>query len=96
MVLRVRALRYLLALVAMTLGLTGALGEPDRARAQGAAAQVVDLIEVTGVIDPPMSSYIRDRLGRASAEGVQSAIIQLDTPGGLDVSMRQIVQEILD
>lgn len=96
MVLRLRALRYSLVVVAITLGLTGALGEPDRARAQGAAAQVVDLIEVTGVIDPPMSSYIRDRLGRASAEGVQAAIIQLDTPGGLDVSMRQIVQEILD
>jgi membrane-bound serine protease (ClpP class) len=96
MVLRLRALRFSLAVVAITLGLIGGPGGPGEARAQGDPERVVDLIEVAGVIDPPMSSYIRDRLGGASAEGVQAAIIQLDTPGGLDVSMRQIVQQILD
>jgi membrane-bound serine protease (ClpP class) len=96
MVLRLRPFRFSLAVMAITLGLIGAApGEPDEARAQG-RERVVDLIEVSGVIDPPMSSYLRDRLGRASAEGVQAAIIQLDTPGGLDVSMREIVQQILD
>jgi membrane-bound serine protease (ClpP class) len=96
MLLRVRPVRVSLAVAAIALGVIGALGEPGVARAQGSPDQVVDVIEVTGVIDPPMSDFIRDRLARGSAEGVQAAIIQLDTPGGLDVSMRQIVQQILD
>src|SRR5918999_6029573 len=91
-----QTLRPWVAVFALALGLGGSLTAPDEAHAQTAPERVVDLIEVTGVIDPPTSEYLRDRLGRASAEGVQAAIIQLDTPGGLDVSMREIVQQILD
>ena len=56
----------------------------------------VDLIEVSGVIDPPMAEYLEDRLNRAEENGAEVAIIQLDTPGGLEVSMNEMVQDILD
>jgi membrane-bound serine protease (ClpP class) len=66
----------------------------------GAAAQeedrFVDVIEVEGLIDPPTAEFIRGRLDRAATDGAEAAIIRLDTPGGLEVSMRDIVQDILD
>lgn len=57
--------------------------------------QFVDVIEVTGVIDPPTSDFLEQALDRAQRDGAHAAVIQLDTPGGLDVSMRDINQQIL-
>ena len=63
-----------------------------------AAAQetspVVDLIEVEGIIDPTTFEYLQGRLEQAEADGVEAAIVRLDTPGGLEVSMRDIVKQI--
>jgi membrane-bound serine protease (ClpP class) len=56
----------------------------------------VDLIEVTGIIDPPTADYLESRLRRAQNDGAEAAIIQLDTPGGLEVSMSDMVSEILE
>jgi membrane-bound serine protease (ClpP class) len=64
--------------------------------AQAEDERVVDIIEVKGVIDPPISDYLRGRLQASQDDRVHAAIVQLDTPGGLDVSMREIIQEILD
>jgi membrane-bound serine protease (ClpP class) len=56
----------------------------------------VDVIEVDGVIDPTVATYLIGRLRGAQGDGVEAAIVRLDTPGGLDVSMRDIIREILD
>src|SRR5688500_12655746 len=64
------------------------------ALAQPAPEQTVDIIQVEGAIDPQISEYLRSRLEQAQEDGVHAAVIQLDTPGGLDVSMREIVQEV--
>ena len=58
--------------------------------------ETVDVIQLEGVIDPPTAEYLTAKLADAQADGVQAAIVQIDTPGGLDVSMRDIVQEMLD
>jgi len=58
-------------------------------------AHVVDLIELEGVIDPTSFEYLEKRLDQAQDDGVEAAIIRLDTPGGLDVAMRSMVQQIL-
>ena len=58
--------------------------------------QTIDLVEVKGPIDPQVSEYLRDRIEGAQADDVHALVIQLDTPGGLDISMREIIQEILD
>lgn len=63
---------------------------------ENAAARVVDLIQVEGVIDPPVADYLTSELQAAEEDGVHAAIVQLDTPGGLEVSMRSIVKDILD
>ncbi|MFQ5829242.1 MAG: nodulation protein NfeD [Candidatus Methylomirabilia bacterium] len=55
----------------------------------------VSLVEIEGVINPVTLRIISTALDRAEAEGAQLLIIQLDTPGGLERSMRSIVQKFL-
>lgn len=79
--------------VALLIGCLGLLGA--QAWAQPAPEQTVDIIQIEGAIDPQISEYLRSTLAGAQEDDVHAAVIQLDTPGGLDVSMREIVQDIL-
>ena|GEM_PF-5281082 len=42
-----------------------------------------------------MARFIERGIAQAEREGAQCVIIELDTPGGLDSSMRVIVQQIM-
>lgn len=53
-------------------------------------------IELTGTIDPATAGWVREALEDAAAQDRPLAILQMDTPGGLDSSMRDIVRAILD
>jgi membrane-bound serine protease (ClpP class) len=53
------------------------------------------LIELNGAIGPATSRYIQRSLVDASKQHSPVIILQLDTPGGLDTSMRDIVKAIL-
>ncbi len=48
-----------------------------------------------GVINPVASEWIATAVAQADRDGAEALIIQLDTPGGLDTSMRDIVRTIL-
>jgi len=54
----------------------------------------VKVIRVEGVINPVASEYISKGIEEASKEGAECLIIELDTPGGLDTSMRDIIKRI--
>jgi membrane-bound serine protease (ClpP class) len=60
-----------------------------------APRQVVYVLEVKGVIDPPAASYIARGVEVGAKARAQAVIIRLDTPGGLDKSMRDITQTML-
>ncbi|MDQ3956885.1 MAG: nodulation protein NfeD [Actinomycetota bacterium] len=62
--------------------------------AQEPPAPAVDLIEVEGVIDDPTADYLTSRLEDAQ-DDAHAAIVQLDTPGGLDIAMRDIIERIM-
>lgn len=61
-----------------------------------AESKPVQVIQVEGIIDPAVYMFISDAIDRAERDGAQALIIQLDTPGGLDTSMRSIIREILE
>jgi membrane-bound serine protease (ClpP class) len=67
------------------------------ALAGSAAAQPPGLLvaEVRGIITPVVSEYLREAVDRAEREGHVALLVELDTPGGLDASMREIVQAFL-
>ena len=67
---------------------------------QGTSGQCQDkgpvfYIEVDGIINPATAKFITDSIDQASQQGGQCLIIELDTPGGLMDSMRNIVKKIL-
>jgi membrane-bound serine protease (ClpP class) len=67
------------------------------ASATGARAQArtVLVTEVDGVITPVIADHIREGVARAEEEGHHAFLVELDTPGGLDASMRDIIQAFL-
>jgi membrane-bound serine protease (ClpP class) len=73
-------------------GLLLVLCAGSSAGAQGDYAAVARL---QGVINPPAASYVDRAIASAEAEGAALLVLQVDTPGGLDSSMRLIVQRIL-
>lgn len=55
------------------------------------AGSVVYVVQVSGVIDPPVARYVIDRLERADDAGAHAVILQIDTPGGVQVSNAELV-----
>jgi membrane-bound serine protease (ClpP class) len=51
---------------------------------------------IDGAIGPAISTYIQQGISRAEADGDYLVVLQMDTPGGLDTAMRDIIQGILD
>jgi membrane-bound serine protease (ClpP class) len=56
----------------------------------------VYIAEVRGVISPPVANYLIRIMDEAEAANASLIVVKMDTPGGLDTSMREIIQAILD
>lgn len=55
----------------------------------------ITVLSVKGTINPVLTDYIERGLKQAERDGADLCVIQLDTPGGLDNAMRDIVQSIV-
>ena len=82
--------RTALSLTAIVLGILGLLSSAG-AQSQGMAYSM----ELTGTIDPATEAWVGKALDEAEDEDAELVIIRLDTPGGLDTSMREIMQDII-
>jgi len=60
------------------------------------AGRLAILLDVQGPIGPATSEYLVNSLEKAAARNTELVIIRMDTPGGLDASMRDIIKAILD
>jgi len=63
-------------------------------QAVSAADPFVTVATYDGVINPVSAEYLHDALATAEGTGAQALVIALNTPGGLDSSMRLIIKDI--
>jgi membrane-bound serine protease (ClpP class) len=63
--------------------------------AWGAAPQPVVLLTLEGAVSPATADYAVRGIRQAADKRAALVILQLDTPGGLDTSMRSVIKEIL-
>ncbi len=104
---RLRPFRPLVATLVLAVALSAGLcapvctaspaapATPPAAPPAAPAVSAVDVISVRGVISPIALDQIQDAIAHAEAEQRAALVIELDTPGGLDASMRSIVQAML-
>lgn len=89
-----RALRRLGASALLIAGALG-LAAQDVAPTSAPPATPAMVLTVEGAVSPAMSDYIRRNLDDAARQGTPIVVLKLDTPGGLDSSMREIIRAIL-
>ena len=56
----------------------------------------VDVIKINDVITPAIADFISRSIEQATKNRAECLIIQMDTPGGLDTSMRDIIKDIMN
>ncbi len=59
-------------------------------------ANVIYVLSLEGAINPITAQYIVDGISMAETNQAECIIIQMDTPGGLDDSMRKVIKEMLN
>lgn len=89
-----RAARRMRLLTAACAAALGALVLVTGAASSATPDRTVPSIELSGTIDPATSGWLEDALDDAAEAGAPLAVIRLDTPGGLDTSMREMVRAI--
>src|SRR6266496_2797738 len=81
------ALVAAIAIVALVVSLLPGLAEEKSSLAL--------TISIDGAIGPASASYVKDALARAGERRAEIVILRLNTPGGLNTSMREIIADVL-
>lgn len=55
----------------------------------------VSLVPLEGAVGPASAHFVKRAIERAAKDGTELVVVQVDTPGGLDASMREVIKAIL-
>jgi membrane-bound serine protease (ClpP class) len=89
-----RASLLALVLAGLSAGLLAHRAASAEAPSPSAPSKVVTL-KISGEIEPVLAEYITNGIAKANSDRASLILITMDTPGGLDTSMREIIQSIL-
>lgn len=64
-------------------------------KAADSKTPVVRQVNLTGVVDPPLAHYVEHAVTAAGRDHAAAVLVRIDTPGGLDSSMRKIIKSLL-
>jgi membrane-bound serine protease (ClpP class) len=80
----------------LSIGLLLCLGMAEKGVRAAETVPVFDVVTVSAAITPPVAEYVLQRISAAALGRAAGVIIRLDTPGGLDLAMRDIAKGILN
>ena len=89
-------LQKMICAVAVTAALFIGMMLPGQNLRAADKAPVFDVITISAAITPPIAEYVVQSIGEAAKSGAEGLILRLDTPGGLDLAMRDIAKGILN
>ncbi len=78
--------------IAALLLVTALIVTPARGQSDNGAV----VLDITGAIGPAISNFIEDGFAEAEGRGARVIILRMDTPGGLDTAMRDIIKNIIN
>jgi len=84
-----RVVRMALGALLVVLGVSSAAAQP----ADGGSVVVLRL---DGVVDPLVADYVANGVQRAASDGAHAVLLEIDTPGGLSSSTREITDALLN
>ena len=83
-----RILRILFLLALLTAASVASVAQAE--------SHTITVLQIKGVINPILADYVERGIEEAEEVNASVCIIQMDTPGGLDTAMRDIVQTIVN
>jgi membrane-bound serine protease (ClpP class) len=81
--------------VALLAGLACVIPWAAQANAKSEAGPLVHSVDLDLTVNPASAAWVDESLGDAKRDGADLVIFRLDTPGGLDDSMREMVKDII-
>ncbi len=76
------------------LAATNFFGEVETPVENNSNANLILLAEIKGTIDPATAGYLKKAIKRAEKQNAKALLVELDTPGGLVTSVREMAQSV--